>query len=102
MLILVTKKTTENGVFYIEKEITKPVYKISNFKCQEDINQNTLRIITPYYSNLKSAVPIPETEFKKKYPHCYEYLLSEKDKLNSRDKGKKLIHHFILGVGLKA
>ena len=88
------KKTTENGVFYIEKEITKPVYKISNFKSQEDIYQNTLRIITPYYSNLKNAVPIPETEFKKKYPHCYEYLLSEKDKLNSRDKGKKIYTPF--------
>jgi hypothetical protein len=88
------KKTTENGVFYIEKEITKPVYKISNFKNQEDIYQNTLRIITPYYSNSKSAIPIPETEFKKQFPHCYEYLLSEKEKLDSRDKGKKIYKPF--------
>ncbi len=88
------KKTTENGVFYIEKEITKPVYKISNFRNQEDIYQNTLRIITPYYSNSKSAIPIPETELKKQFPHCYEYLLSEKEKLDSRDKGKKIYKPF--------
>jgi len=81
-------KTTENGTFYIEKEITKPVYKISQFKTQEDIQQNTLRIITPYYTELKTATPIPEEKFKIKFPKCYEYLLSEKETLESRDKGK--------------
>jgi len=82
------KKITENGTFYIEKEATKPVYKISNFKSQEEVQNNTLRIITPYHTELKTAVPIKETEFKEKYPKCYEYLLSEKEKLESRDKGK--------------
>lgn len=82
------KKITENGTFYIEKEATKPVYKISNFKSQEEIQNNKLRIITPYHTELKTAVPIQETEFKEKYPKCYEYLLSEKEKLESRDKGK--------------
>jgi len=81
-------KKTENGTFLIEKEITKPVYKISQFKDQSDIEKNTLRIITPYHTHSKTASPILEEEFQKKYPKCYEYLLSEKEKLNKRDKGK--------------
>ncbi len=81
-------KLTDNGVFLIEKEITKPVYKISQFKNQNDIESNTLRIITPYHTNSKTATPISENEFKSKYPMCFEYLLSEREKLESRDKGK--------------
>ncbi len=83
------KKTTENGTFHIEKEITRPVYKISNFKSQEQLNKNTLRIITPYLISPNGAVSIPESEFESKYPQCYNYLLSEKVKLAGRDKGKK-------------
>ncbi len=82
-------KITENGTFQIEKEITKPVYKISQFKSQSDIENNTLRIITPYHIELKTSSPILDTEFREKYPKCYAYLLSEKDKLESRDKGKR-------------
>lgn len=85
---LLTKETV-NGIFQIEKEITRPVYKISKFKSQQDIENNTLRIITPYHTDAKTAVPILETEFQEKYPKCYEYLLSERDKLKGRDKGKK-------------
>lgn len=81
-------KSTDQGTFQIEKEITKPVYKISQFKSQKDIENNTLRIITPYQSDAKTASPILETEFQSKYPRCYEYLLSEKEKLEGRDKGK--------------
>jgi len=88
------KKETKNGIFYIEKEITKPVYKISKFKSQEEINSNTLRIITPYKVNKKTATAILEKEFKSKYPKCYEFLLSEREKLASRDKGKTIFEPF--------
>ncbi|MDR0970620.1 MAG: SAM-dependent methyltransferase [Lentimicrobiaceae bacterium] len=81
-------KTTEKGTFEIEKEITKPVYKISDFKTQEEAEQNTRRIICPYTIKGKTATPIPETEFKKRFPKCYAYLLSEKETLLARDKGK--------------
>lgn len=87
-------KTTENGTFLIEKEITRPVYKISQFKTQQDIKNNTLRIITPYHTNSKNAIPILEEEFKAKFPKCYEYLLSEKEKLDGRGKGKKVFTPF--------
>lgn len=82
-------KKTDNGTFLVEKAITKPVYKISQFKSQKAIQNNTLRIITPYHTNSKKAVPILEEEFKVKYPKCYEYLFSERTKLESRDKGKR-------------
>ncbi|MEW4924237.1 N-6 DNA methylase [Algibacter sp. 2305UL17-15] len=88
------RKTTENGTFLIEKEITRPVYKISQFKSQKDIENNTLRIIAPYHTNSKTAVPIPEEEFITKYPKCYEFLLSEKEKLEGRGKGKKVFFPF--------
>lgn len=81
-------KTTENGTYLIEKEITKPVYKISNFKTQDEIESNTLRIITPYKFGAKTPVPYTEEEMERLFPNCYHYLLSEKEKLDSRDKGK--------------
>lgn len=87
-------KITENGTFQIEKEVTKPVYKISKFKYQSDIQNNTLRIITPYDTSAKNATPILEEEFKLKYPKCYEYLLSEKEKLEGRGKGKSVFSPF--------
>jgi len=81
-------KTTDKGTFEIEKEITKPVYKISDFKTQEETEQNTRRIICPYMFKGKTATPIPEVEFKKRFPKCYAYLLTEKEALQNRDKGK--------------
>lgn len=81
-------KTTEKGVFQIEKEITKPVYKISNFKSQGEIQNNTKKIICPYHIEKGAAIAIAEKEFSSKYPKCYTYLLSEKESLLARDKGK--------------
>ncbi|HET7117340.1 MAG TPA: hypothetical protein VFI29_12660, partial [Hanamia sp.] len=81
-------KTTYKGNFEIEKEATKSVYKISDFKTQEEADQNTRRIIFPYCIKKRIAVPIPEKEFKVNFPKCYAYLLTEKEILLSRDKGK--------------
>ncbi len=89
-------KTTDKGTFEIEKEITKPVYKISDFKTQEEAEQNTRRIICPYTIKGKTATAIPETEFKKRFPKCYAYLLSEKEVLQSRDKGKVTFEPFFV------
>jgi len=81
-------KSTENGVFEIEKKATKSVYKISDFKSQEEVEKNTRKIIFPYTVKNGVAIAISEKEFKKKFPKCYEYLLTEKENLLSRDKGK--------------
>ncbi len=89
-------KATDNGVFEIEKEVVKPVYKISDFRKQEEVEYNTRKIICPY--NIKNGIArvIPENEFKKKFPKCYTYLLSEKENLLARDKGKVIFEPFFV------
>lgn len=81
-------KETENGIFRIEKNCVKTVYKISDFKSQQEAEQNSRKIIFPYVINSGSATPIWENDFKMKFPKCYDYLLSEKERLLGRDKGK--------------
>ena len=81
-------KNTDKGSFEIEKEAVKPVYKISDFKTQEEAEQNTRKIIFPYNIKKGIATAISETNFKKEFPKCYAYLLTEKETLLARDKGK--------------
>ena len=81
-------KTTDNGIFEIEKEVVKPVYKISDFKTQEEAEQNNRKIICPYTIKKGIATAIPESDFKNKFPKCYAYLVTEKENLLARDKGK--------------
>jgi adenine-specific DNA-methyltransferase len=89
-------KTTNNGNFEIEKEIVKPVYKISDFRTQEEVETNTRKIICPYDIKNGIAIAIPENEFKKKFPKCYDYFLSEKDNLLARDKRKVIFEPFFV------
>lgn len=87
-------KTTDKGTFEIEKEIVKPVYKISDFRKQDGIEHNTRKIICPYNIKNGNATAIPESDFKMKYPKCYAYFHSEKDNLLARDKGKVTFEPF--------
>lgn len=87
-------KATDDGVFEIEKEITKPVYKISDFKSQDEISLNSRRIICPFKIKNNVAIPILESEMQRKYPKCYKYFLSIKDDLIKRDKGKNNFEPF--------
>ena len=81
----INKKT---GAFKIEKQITKSLVKISDMKNSSDIEGNKRRIIFPY-SNVKGkATPLNEEKLKVEYPGCYEYLLSVKEILEGRGKGK--------------
>lgn len=89
-------KTTDNGTFEIEKEIVRPVYKISDFRTQEEVEHNTRKIICPYNIKKGIATAIPESEFKKKYPKCYIYFLSEKENLLAREKGKVTFEPFFV------
>lgn len=72
----------------IEKEITRNVIKISTVKTEEDIKNNPLKIIYPYKNSSKLEI-IAEEDLKNIYPKCYGYLLTIKDELATRDKGKK-------------
>lgn len=74
--------------YAIEKGITKPVVKISDIKKCSDIENNKRYIIYPYSLSNGKAKVIPEDEFAIRYPRCYQYLLTVKDVLKSRGKGK--------------
>lgn len=89
----IKKKT---GEYKIEKAITKPLIKISDIKFASDIEANKRRIIFPYKTIKGKAIPLDEEEFKNTYPCCYEYLLSVKDILEGRGKGKHMYLPFYM------
>lgn len=76
----------------IEEEVTMPFIKVSEIQSQVNIPNVLKRIIYPY--NKETLEPIPEDEMKVKYPKAYARLLSFKDKLMLRDKGKKVFEPF--------
>lgn len=86
----------ENGVEYtIEIKATRPLVKISEMKCQKDIENNQKRIIFPYkIGKDNKPLLIDETEFEKKFPKCYEYLLTKKNILENRGKGNHIYKPF--------
>jgi adenine-specific DNA-methyltransferase len=81
-----------NGkIFHIEISITKEILKSGVIKNQNDIKNNSRRIIYPYVKNkdTKRMDIIHEKEMQMKYPECYSYFLEIKKELALRDKGKK-------------
>ena len=87
-------KAIDGKSFEIEPEITRQIYKISDFKSQEQVNQNTRCIIFPYKIISGNAVAYNVGEMMKYFPKCFEYLNFIKDSLNARDKGKSTIIPF--------
>jgi adenine-specific DNA-methyltransferase len=75
--------------YRIEAHITREVIKISDFLTQDQLDQNTRRIIFPYRMGNLPAL-ISEHELAEKYPGAYEYLCDVKEELAKRDKGKRL------------
>ncbi|MBP7496340.1 MAG: N-6 DNA methylase [Bacteroidales bacterium] len=87
-------KNINNITYKIEAGVTKPVYKISDFKTQQECNQNTRRIIFPYKIEKGIAVPYSEDELFIKYPECFYYFNSYRQQLKQRDKGKNIFSPF--------
>lgn len=75
--------------FLVEKNITRPLVKISTIKKQEQLPFNTRRIIFPYLVNNGQITIIEEKAIQEKYPECYKYLNIIKPVLLSRGKGKE-------------
>jgi hypothetical protein len=67
--------------FEIEKEICSKIIKVTKSKKFEDYTW----IIYPYDQNGKI---IKEDVLSENYPNAYKYLLSQKNELSKRDKGK--------------
>lgn len=88
--------TLDNGYYHksylgknyqIEKEITQPIAKISDFQIQDDLEKNSRRIIFPYRKDNGRVKIIKADDLKSFYPQCYEYFLATKEELATRDKG---------------
>lgn len=74
--------------FAVEKSVTRPLVKISTIKEPNDLLLNQRRIIFPYIIKNGAASAISEADMKKRFPKCYEYLVSVREVLKQRGKGK--------------
>lgn len=75
--------------FFVEKNITRPLVKISTIKKQEQLPFNKRRIIFPYLVDKGQVTIIEEDTIQEKYPECYKYLNIVKPVLQGRGKGKE-------------
>ncbi|WP_314340238.1 Eco57I restriction-modification methylase domain-containing protein [Leptotrichia wadei] len=73
---------------YIEKEIIKPIYKVSKLKLCNDVNLSKKYIIFPYVKENGKYILMKEKILLNKYPKAFFILDKMKDELNLRDKGK--------------
>ena len=88
-------KLKNNKEFKIEKDILKPIVKVSTLKYSDEI-QNRF-VIFPYKLVNGKYIPISEDELKAKYPLTYNYFLSIKDRLKLRDKGRSITPWYAFG-----
>lgn len=78
-----------NGVRYnIEPNIVREIYKIPEIKKSESLNDIKRHIIFPYRLEGSRMQIIPEDEMISKYKQTYDYLFTQKEVLDGRDKGK--------------
>lgn len=82
-----TIKLKDGRTFTIEKDILKPIVKVSVLKSPNE-EQNRW-IIFPYKKIYGKHTIIPESELRDLYPYTYKYFLAIKDRLLLRDKGEK-------------
>ena len=76
-----------NDIVKLEKEILKPIIKVSTLKTADEPIKEY--VIFPYKNTENGKKIIPENELKTNYPLAYKYLLSNKEILDKRDNGKQ-------------
>lgn len=76
--------------FFIEKGICRDIVNSNKFNSDVMIEDIIEKVIFPYRLNKSTgqAEILPEEIFKEKYPSAYEYMISQKELLAQRDKGK--------------
>ena len=83
--------------FYIEEDLVKSLYKISDFSSQEKCDNNDRKIIFPYKVLSGKSIVLQESDLKALYPSCFSYFeLIKKDLLN-RSKKEILNPYFQYG-----
>ncbi|WP_029071022.1 Eco57I restriction-modification methylase domain-containing protein [Kandleria vitulina] len=81
-------KIVDGKRYDIEADLVKRLYKIPDLKGCEDVEQVVRYIIFPYKKSGSGFSIISEDWLQENVPHTYQYLLSQKDELDTRDKGK--------------
>jgi methylase of polypeptide subunit release factors len=72
----------------IEREICKEVINSNQFNTQTDIKNLKEKVIFPYtHDENNQAIIINEDDLKKQFPKAYQYLLTKRELLSTRDKG---------------
>lgn len=84
----------------IEKSICKEIANSNLLVKTKTINNIIEKIIFPYQYNQEGQFEvIPEEDFKNNHPYAYQYLLSNKELLAARDKGKGKDYKFWYAFG---
>lgn len=81
-------KVFEGLEYEIEKDMIRPLYKVSDIEDAENITKNTKYIIFPYDSNRNQPKPLASNILKEKYPLTYNYFETIKHLLDERNKFK--------------
>lgn len=80
-------KLVNNTKYFIENDIIKTIYKVPDLKNYKSIDEAKKYIIFPYIFQNGYKI-IKEDNLISQYPNTYKYLMTQKIKLESRDKGK--------------
>jgi len=81
-------KEIKGKEYKIEEEIARDVYKISDFKNQDDCDRNQRKIIVPYFIENDNVKLIDEKTLEAQFPYCYSYLVDIREELDKRSKGR--------------
>lgn len=73
---------------YIEDDLIKTIYKIPELKLYDNTDKAKRHIIFPYSKTNNGYTLINKNVFINLYPKTYDYLSSQREKLDNRDKGK--------------
>lgn len=73
--------------FWVEKSICKRIVNSNKLNSNIELMDIIQYVIYPYYSKDGHTLIINEEEMKQSYPFAYQYLCSQRDVLDKRDKG---------------
>lgn len=80
---------SDGNIYQIEKTICRDAIKPNTLKSEYEIADKTEKLLFPYIYNDSGISPMAEVQFQTNYPFAYQYLLSFKGLLSTRDKGKR-------------
>ena len=82
---------SKNGrVYRIEKDICRDIVNSNKFNSNITLDEIKEKVIFPYRMDAEGRMEvIPLEELRLQYPCAFQYLLSQRDELKKRDKGKQ-------------